>query len=81
MVEKTTFAGRNNPSCMKCRYFDTITDMVKGRTTNICRKGLPSVFAMPGMAQPGQITWIQYTGWPEVAASDWCGEYQAGLDS
>ena len=81
MVEKTKFAGSNNPSCMKCRYFDTITNMVKGESQSVCRLRPPQAYAMLGMTGPGQFAWMQYTGWPQVAASDWCAEFQPGLDS
>lgn len=82
MVEKTVFAGRSGlPSCMKCRYYDTVTDMMRGQSVNICRLNPPEVFAMPGMEAPGKIAWIQGQFWPQVAASDWCGQFSPAMDS
>jgi hypothetical protein len=79
--EKTVFAGSSMPSCMKCKFFDTITDMKSGQTRQICRLKPPAISAMPGMVRPGEVQWMQGTFWPQVAASDWCGQFTPGLYS
>jgi len=81
-VEKTRHNLPNNLSCLQCRFCDQVTNLVQQRTVNICRLNPPSVHAMPGLdQQTRQVGWMQTTLWPEIAAADWCGEFEARLAS
>jgi hypothetical protein len=78
MAEKTNFNAL--PSCTTCAFFDTVTNIAQGRTVHICHFKPPVPFAAMGMTQQGPA-WMNGTFWPEVTASDWCGEHKARLAS
>jgi hypothetical protein len=80
-MDKTTHAITTMPSCLKCRFCDTVTNAMQGQTVYLCRLKPPTAFAMPGMTRPGELQWMNGTFWPQVAASDWCGEHQGRFDS
>jgi hypothetical protein len=74
MAEKTTFSAL--PSCQQCIYFDSTTDLIAGRTVHICRFKPPVPVALQGMTAQGP-TIMNGTLWPQVTASDWCGEHRS----
>ena len=53
------------PMCGNCKFFKQDT----------CRRYPPSTQAM-GLDAAGEMKWR--TDWPDVGASDWCGEYKQG---
>ena len=79
MTEKTLFSSTLTNTCSKCRFFDTITNIEQRTQITVCRLNPPQVFAQAGMASDAKgqpvLQWQQFTAWPLVQASDWCGDF------
>ncbi|HEX8553715.1 MAG TPA: hypothetical protein VF695_03320 [Sphingomonas sp.] len=54
-------------ACAKCKFFDT--DAHASASLGLCRYNPP--ISQPSNDQAGV--------WPKVAASDWCGHFEAAL--
>ena len=64
-----------NRSCAGCKFFDTVINMMEARQVSICRFKSPVPVAVVAMTPQGP-NWMVTTLWPQVTASDWCGDYQ-----
>lgn len=74
--------------CRQCRFFEVITNLQQpGQQITLCRRNAPRAHAqVVGMSPPptdakgvpigpAQPQWTQYTLWPVVSTTDWCGDF------
>lgn len=84
-MEKT-IDPRAGHYCRDCKFFDTVTNLETKQVVNVCRRNAPHATAQllmmnitretpQGPRQEQVPNWTQYTLWPIVNYTDWCGEF------
>lgn len=74
MIEKTGAVEiRTHDRCSSCRHCSLLVSPNKSAIW-ICRAHPPKVTAMLAMTPDGP-QWLTSTAWPQVAETDYCGEF------